>query len=179
MIWIWQQARSELSVKQETSRWGLLNINNSMSSSMTEGLVKYHHIKDKVHLWPKKEFTLNTSHSSVVVKIPQNWSSFYRKDAAFSPGAQLVFTTPHEVSKLLIVGIVVMLDSIKHRRRNFHQHIVGHLLLLSTGVAIVQVVHPVCYFCQEEKVERREVQRDKNNSLECSYFLLSCVTGMP
>lgn len=62
----------------------------------------------------------------------------------FSPGAQLVLAAPDKVSKLLVVGVVVMLDSVQQRRRDLHQRVVGHLLLLAAGVAVVQVVHLVC-----------------------------------
>lgn len=35
----------------------------------------------------------------------------------------------------------MVLDSVEQRRWDFHQHVVGQLLLLAAGVAIVQVVH--------------------------------------
>lgn len=43
----------------------------------------------------------------------------------------------------------MVLDSVEQRRRYFHQDVVGHLLLLATGIAIVQAVEFVCYFCEE------------------------------
>lgn len=61
------------------------------------------------------------------------------------PGPQLVLTTPHEVSKLLVVGVVVVLDSEQHGSGDLHQRVVGRLLLLPTGVAIVEVVDFVSY----------------------------------
>lgn len=62
-------------------------------------------------------------------------------DKATSPGAQLVLAAPNKVPKLLVVGVVVVLDSVEQRRRDFHQRVVGQLLLLAAGVAVVQVVH--------------------------------------
>lgn len=66
-----------------------------------------------------------------------------------SPRAQLVLAAPDKVSKLVVEGIVVVLDSVEQRRRYFHQDVVGHLLLLATGITIVQAVEFVCYFCEE------------------------------
>lgn len=83
-----------------------------------------------------------------------------------SPGAQLILTAPDKVSKLLIVGVVVMLNSVEQRRSDLHQSVVGHLLLFATGVAIVQVVNLVCNLCKDrerrksEKKEEKVVQRN-------------------
>lgn len=63
--------------------------------------------------------------------------------AGTSPGAKLVLTAPYKVPKLLVVGVIVVLDSVEQRRWDFHQSVVGQLLLLATCVAIVQVVHLV------------------------------------
>lgn len=62
-----------------------------------------------------------------------------------SPGSQLIFAPPDEISKLLVVGVVVVLHPVKQRRGNLHQSVVGRLLLLAAGVAVVQVIHLVCY----------------------------------
>lgn len=61
------------------------------------------------------------------------------------PWPQLILTAPDEVSKLLVVGVVVVLDSEEHGSRDLHQCVVGCLLLLPTGVAIVEVVDFVSY----------------------------------
>lgn len=61
------------------------------------------------------------------------------------PGPQLVLTAPDEVSKLLVVGVVVVLDSEEHGSRDLHQRVIGCLLLLPTGVAVVEVVDFVSY----------------------------------
>lgn len=50
----------------------------------------------------------------------------------------------------------MMLDSVQQRRRDLHQGVVGHLLLLATRVAVVQVVHLVCHLCEKELDEREE-----------------------
>ena len=61
------------------------------------------------------------------------------------PGPQLILTAPDEVSKLLIVGVVVVLDSEEHGSGDLHQRVIGRLLLLPTGVAVVEVVDFVSY----------------------------------
>lgn len=61
------------------------------------------------------------------------------------PGPQLVLAAPDEVSKLLVVGVVVVLDSEEHGSRDLHQGVVGCLLLLPARVAIVEVVDFVSY----------------------------------
>lgn len=62
------------------------------------------------------------------------------------PGPQLILAAPDEVSKLLIVGVVVVLDSEEHGSGDLHQGVIGRLLLLPTGVAVVEVVDFVSYF---------------------------------
>lgn len=61
------------------------------------------------------------------------------------PGSKLIFTAPDKVSKLLVVGVVVVLDSEEHGSGDFHQCVIGCLLLLAAGVAIVEVVDFVSY----------------------------------
>lgn len=61
------------------------------------------------------------------------------------PGPQLVLAAPDEVSKLLVVGVVVVLDSEEHGSRDLHQGVVGCLLLLPARVAVVEVVDFVSY----------------------------------
>lgn len=61
------------------------------------------------------------------------------------PGPKLVLTAPDEVSKLLIVGVVVVLDSEEHGSGDLHQRVIGCLLLLPTGVAVVEIVDFVSY----------------------------------
>lgn len=63
----------------------------------------------------------------------------------FIPGPQLILTSPDKVAKLLVVRVVVMLDSEQHWGWDFHQRVVGSLLLLATCVPIVQIVDLVCY----------------------------------
>lgn len=61
------------------------------------------------------------------------------------PGPQLVLTAPDKVSELLVVGVVVVLDSEEHGSGDLHQRVIGRLLLLPTGVAVVEVVDFVSY----------------------------------
>lgn len=61
------------------------------------------------------------------------------------PGPQLILTAPDEVPKLLIVGVVVVLDSEEHGSRDLHEGVVGCLLLLPARIAIVEVVDFVSY----------------------------------
>lgn len=61
------------------------------------------------------------------------------------PGPQLVLTAPDKVSKLLVVGVVVVLHSEEHGSRDLHEGVVGCLLLLPARVAVVEVVDFVSY----------------------------------
>lgn len=72
-------------------------------------------------------------------------------DADGVPGSELVFTSPHKVSELLVVRVVMMLNAIQQRGRDLHQGVIGRLLLLSTRVAIIQVVNFVCDLCERTK----------------------------
>lgn len=56
------------------------------------------------------------------------------------------------------MGVVVVLDSVEQRRRDFHQRVVRHLLLLAAGVAVVQVVHFVCYLCEGKETQEAQSQ---------------------
>lgn len=67
------------------------------------------------------------------------------------PGAQLILTAPDEVAKLLVVGVVVMLDAEEHGSGDLHQRVIGRLLLLPTGVAVVEVVDFVSYLWKGSK----------------------------
>lgn len=79
------------------------------------------------------------------------WDGLTTKDygKAQLPGPQLILTAPDKVSKLLVVRVVVVLDSEEHGRGDLHQRVVGCLLLLPTGIAIVEVVDFVGYLCKE------------------------------
>ena len=69
-----------------------------------------------------------------------------------APGAQLILAPPDKIAELLIVSVVVVLDSEQHGGRDFHQRVVGSLLLLAAGVPIVQIVDLVGYLWGEEEV---------------------------
>ena len=62
-----------------------------------------------------------------------------------APGAQLILAPPDKIAELLIVSVVVVLDSKQHGGRDFHQRVVGSLLLLAAGIPIVQIVDLVGY----------------------------------
>lgn len=81
------------------------------------------------------------------------------------PGPQLILAAPDEVPELLVVGVVVVLDSEEHGSRDLHQRVVGCLLLLPAGVAVVEVVDLVSYLWKEPRgqdfmnMERRGMSR--------------------
>lgn len=85
------------------------------------------------------------------------------RGARMVPGPQLVLAAPHEVPELLVVGVVVVLDSEEHGSGDLHQRVIGRLLLLPTGVAVVEVVDLVSYLWKEPRGQdlmKRE-ERDK------------------